>query len=398
MDEPCAERRLLFVANVDWFFRIHFLPLALILSREGFDVTVAAEDTGQGKRIREAGLRFLRWPLSRTGTRAAAEFRSFLRIHRLYRSERPELVHHLGLKAVTYGSIAARFLGIPAVNMVTGLGSILGGAQGTSRLFLERLLPLALRHPASRLLVQNRNDRAFFVRRNWVEAEKVVDIGGVGVETERFAFRPEPEAPPVRVMFAGRMLWDKGVGEYVEAARRLGKPANRAVRFLLVGPADPDQPRSIRPDQLRAWEREGVVEWLGFREDMPEVLAGGHIVVLPSYYGEGLPKVLMEAASAGRAVVATDWPGCRDAVLPGETGLLVPPRDPEALARAVGYLVDHPDIRRSMGRRARRLALERFGVEQAAGRVKRVYELLLNLEPRMEGCHRLPAGKPEETP
>jgi glycosyltransferase involved in cell wall biosynthesis len=170
------------------------------------------------------------------------------------------------------------------------------------------------------------------------------------------------------------------------------------VRFLLVGPADPDQPRSIRPDQLRAWEREGVVEWLGFREDMPEVLAGGHIVVLPSYYGEGLPKVLMEAASAGRAVVATDWPGCRDAVLPGETGLLVPPRDPEALARAVGYLVDHPDVRRSMGCRARRLALERFGVEQAAGRVKRVYELLLNLEPRKEGCHRLPVGKPEEIP
>ncbi|WP_333843179.1 glycosyltransferase family 4 protein, partial [Pelomicrobium sp.] len=216
------------------------------------------------------------------------------------------------------------------------------------------------------VIVQNPDDAAA-VRRLGVTPERIRLISGAGVDGELFSPRPEPDGAPV-VMLASRLLWDKGVGEFVEAARRL---AGRG-RFVLVGAPDPDNPASVSEADLRGWVSEGVVEWWGAREDMPAVLNQAHIVCLPSYR-EGLPKVLLEAMACGRPVIATDAPGCRDCVRDGDNGLLVPIRDAGALAGAIARLLDDPALRRRMGERGRERAVEEFSQERVIAATLAVY-------------------------
>ncbi len=205
--------------------------------------------------------------------------------------------------------------------------------------------------------------------------QRLVLIAGSGVDLQRITPQPEPDGP-VAVLLASRMIWKKGVAILVEAARRL-RAEGVAARFLLAGDSDPGNPAAIPPAQLADWAREGVVEWLGFEDDMPALLAGSHIVCLPSSYGEGVPKSLIEGAAAGRPLVTTDTPGCRSIARDGENGILVPPENPDALAAALRRLIEDPALRRQMGARGRAIAEAAFGLDRVNAETLALYRDLL---------------------
>jgi glycosyltransferase involved in cell wall biosynthesis len=286
------------------------------------------------------------------------------------------LLHNIAQKPVLYGTLAARLAGVPAVvNGVAGMGYLFTSETRRARL-LRGLIGIAyralLRGPAVRTLVQNADDRTLIHRLIGIEP---ILIPGSGVDLERFHPAEEPPGVPV-VVLASRMLWDKGVGDFVGAARIL-KAKGTLARLALVGNPDPGNPHSVEEPQLRAWQQEGCVEWWGHQTDMPAVLRRAHIACLPSYYREGLPKFLIEAAAAGLPLVTTNATGCREALEDGTSGLLVPPRDPSALAAALESLVLDPDRRRRLGAQSRRIAEERFDARHIHSQTLAVYRSLL---------------------
>ncbi len=329
--------------------------------------------------VREAGLRHHVIPLSRSGTRPITELRTLRALYQLYRRLRPDLIHHVTIKPVVYGGLAARAAGCPAVvSAISGLGYVFTGASLRHRALRALAVGLyrrALKHPRSRVIFQNPHDAAIFRELSITSAEQPVLIRGSGVHLDRFHHTPEPQGTPV-VLLPARMLRDKGVVEFVEAARKLRSRGTEA-RFVLAGEPDPENPASLTTEELMSWADAGVVEWWGHCEDMANTLARSHLVVLPSFYGEGLPKSLIEAAACGRAIVTTDHPGCREAVEDGLNGLLVPLRDSNALAEAIHALLGDPERRRSMGQRGRGRAEAEFSVDEVVRQHLEVYETLL---------------------
>jgi glycosyltransferase involved in cell wall biosynthesis len=371
--------RVLIVVNAEWYFLSHRLSLAIALRDHGCEVAVAAaEERGQGEAIRRAGLNFIRLRLQRRSTNLGREARLGGELFRVYRRLRPDVVHHVSVKPVLYGSVVARVLGVPAViNAVPGLGYLFlqPGLRGA---LIRRAgltaYRLALAGRRVRVIVQNPEDREMFVIRRVVPAERAILIRGSGVDVTRFARCPEPDGVPI-VLLPSRLLRDKGVGELVEAARRLRREGV-PLRTVLVGLPDDENPSSIPQAELEAWQDEGVIEWWGHREDMPEVLAQASIVVLPSYR-EGVPKALLEGAAVGRPLIATDVPGCREIVRPGENGFLVPPRNAAALAEAIRKLLLDAPLRSRMGARGREIAVAEFSEEIVIGQTLAVYRDLL---------------------
>ena len=300
---------------------------------------------------------------------------SILEIIRIYRREKPHIVHHVAIKPVLYGSWAARIAGVPGVvNALAGLGFIFV-AQGWKTSVLRRLVVFAYRSAFSAKnafgIFQNPEDLKLFVNAGVVKSEKAALIRGSGVDISHFIHLPEPAGIPT-IVLASRMLWDKGVGELVDAAKQLRKDGVKC-RIILVGSPDPENPASIPEETLRRWHAEGIIEWWRHKDDMPEVFAKSNIVVLPSYR-EGLPKVLLEAASCGRTIVATNVPGCREIVHHNENGLLVPPHDSKALADALKVLIKNPELRAKMGARGRKIVEAEFSEEIVVRKTMEVYE------------------------
>lgn len=370
--------RLLFVVTEDWYFCSHRLHIAVAARRAGFDVAVATRVGRDAARIEAAGLRLHGIGLARGGLHPWRELMSFLELLRIYRRERPDLVHHVAVKPVIYGSLAAWLSGVPrVVNALAGLGFLFSSRSLKARL-LRPLATIAYRlllgGRGRVLILQNPDDRDMFARRGLAPTAAIRLIRGSGVDTGRYCPRPEPEGVPL-VVLPARLLRDKGVLEFVEAARIL-RANGVAARFALVGEGDPENPASIAPARIDAWRAEGVVEAWGRRDDMADVFGLSALVCLPSYR-EGLPKALLEAASCGRAIVATDVPGCREAVAHGDNGLLVPPHDATALAGAIASLLADPSLRRRMGERGRQRVVAQFAEDRIAAETLAVYRELL---------------------
>ena len=352
--------KLLFLVTEDWYFCSHRLPVARAARDAGFRVAVATRVREHGKQIEAEGfaLRPLRW--KRRGDGMLGHLRALAEIVRLYRRERPDLVYHVALKPVLFGGIAARLMfsrrpGV--VSAVMGLGiEFTGSGAG----WKKRLLGWALRLAAAtgRIIVQNPENRDALIGLG-IAAGRIALIPGSGVDTEHFAALPDPAEAPVAAALVGRMLRSKGVPDAVAAVRKL-RAAGMAVELILAGAADPDSRDSLSDAELAELAREPGVEWLGHVGDVRAVWRRAAVALLPSSYGEGVPKALLEAASCARPIVASDMPGCREVVAPGETGLLVPPHDAAALAEAIAALAGDPGLRRRMGEAGRRRVVAGF--------------------------------------
>lgn len=370
--------RVLYTVNIARFFVSHRLPMAIAARAAGHEVHVAtADDPPEVETIRSAGLPWHAIPLEQHGTSPAAEARTLAALTALDRRLRPDLVHLVSIKPVVHGGLAARLTRVPAVvAAMSGLGQVFDDDAAGERL-RRRVLPamrLALRHPNAVLVLQHTEDRDRLVELEVIALERTRVIRGSGVDLERFVPTPPPDGPLPVVLFAGRLMWRKGVGRFVELARSLRGRA----RFVLVGYPEPTAPDAVPLADVEAWATEGAVEWWGRRDaEMPAVFAAADVVVLPSTYGEGVPKVLIEAAACARPIVATDVPGCRDVCRDGETGRLVAPDDPDALIQAVAALVDDPVERDRLGRGGRRLAEAEFGLDRVASQTLALYAELL---------------------
>jgi glycosyltransferase involved in cell wall biosynthesis len=383
MQRPPGKGRLVFVVNHAPFFVSHRLPIAIAAREAGYEVHVAVPLSEPAvTAIRAEGCFVHDLQLDRSATRVLGEWRSLRALRQLYRDLSPTIVHHVTVKPVLYGSLARRMTGGGAVvNAVPGLGYVFlaRGVRARLRRFLvECLYRVALGGTQTRAVFQNPDDLEQFVARGLIRRDQVVLIRGSGVDLADFAFVEEPAGDPL-VILPARMLRDKGVGEFVEAARLVRATLPR-VRFALVGGCDANR-SAIEERQLRAWNAEGVVEWWGQRDDMPDVLRQASIVCLPSFR-EGLPKALIEAAASGRAIVTTDVPGCREVVTHRENGLLVPARDSAALAAAITTLVRDPALRRRMGRAGRVRAEREFSLESVVRQTLDVYATLASTPER----------------
>jgi glycosyltransferase involved in cell wall biosynthesis len=373
-----TRKHILFLVTEDWYFCSHRLSLARAALAAGYAVSVATRVREHGEMIEAAGLRLIPLKLSRRSRHLARETRLLYDLFRLYRREKPDLVHQVALKPVLYGTLAARLAGVPAiVNALAGLGFLFVSERRMARI-LRPVAELAFRrllnHANTRTILQNPDDLHLLAQRRILEARFARLIRGSGVDLARFRARPEPEGPPL-VILPARMLWDKGVGEFVAAAQRLRSEGIRA-RLALVGDRDAENPSAIASAQLQEWHRSGVVEWWGQRTDMERVFADCHVVCLPSYR-EGLPKALLEAAASGRPIVTTDVPGCREIVREGENGLLVPKGDPIALAAALRRLIEDPDLRHRMGKRGSAIAASEFSLDEVIRQTLALYQEML---------------------
>lgn len=367
-------QKLMFVVNVDWFFISHRLPIALRALERGYEVHLVCGETGRLAELERLGLIVHPLAIVRGKSGIGSSLKTFLEIISLFKRVRPDIVHLVTIKPVLFGGLAARLVGIKAiVAAVSGLGFVFvdsGLKARLRRLVVGLLYRLALGAKNLKVIFQNPDDRDSLCSLAGIQKCKTELIRGSGVDLSKYQVSIVPSGPPVVVLVA-RLLSDKGVMEFVEAANQLKHKGYQA-RFCLVGDIDPDNPASLTVDDLALIKSAGQVELWGHRSDIPVVLSGATIVVLPSYR-EGLPKVLLEAAACGRAVVSTDVPGCRDAVERDVTGLLVPSRNAAQLAQAVASLLDDPVQCSAMGLAGRKLAEREFDVSKVVERHLEIY-------------------------
>jgi glycosyltransferase involved in cell wall biosynthesis len=353
--------KLLFLVTEDWYFCSHRLPVARAARDAGFAVAVATRVRDHGDQIRGEGFALHPLGWKRSGDGILGGLRALREIVRLYRRENPDLVYHVALKPVLFGGIAAR-LAFPRRLRPSIVAAVMGLGANAAAPWRRRALGWALRLTAGgTVIVQNPEDCAALAGFGF-DPGRIGLIRGSGVDTEHFAALPDPEGCSVALV--GRMLRSKGVSEAVAAIRAL-RAEGLAVDLILAGSADPDSRDSLSETELAALAREPGIEWLGHVSDVREVWRRAAIAVLPSSYGEGLPKSLLEAASCGRPIVASDMPGCRE-VVSGETGFLVPVRNVAALAQAIATLACDPELRRRMGAAGRARVVAEFGESAVA--------------------------------
>jgi GT2 family glycosyltransferase len=366
--------KILFLITEDWYFWSHRLPIARAARDSGFEVLIATRVHDHKACIEKEGFRLIPISLERKSRRLIKELQGFIEIVKIYKQEKPDIVHHVAIKPVLYGSWAAKISNVPfVVNAIAGLGFIFV-AQGKKSSIVRRVAQMAYKAaflPKNTVgIFQNPDDLNLFINAKILKKKRTVIIRGSGVDTSIYQNTPEKNGVPC-IVLASRMLWDKGIGEFIDAAKQIQEQGMK-YRFLLIGDPDPENPMSIPESILKKWNHDGIIEWKNHSDDIPKIFANANIVVLPSYR-EGLPKVLLEAASCGRAIVATDVPGCREIIRNNENGFLIPPYDANALAEAIKDLATNKEKRISMGKRNREIVINEFAEEIVVQKTMNIY-------------------------
>lgn len=370
--------RLFIIVNVDWFFLSHRLPIALAAQKAGWDVTIVTADTGKLKDIKAKGLKVINLPMSRSGMNIKEELGTLRFLYKLYKKERPDAVHHVGMKTILWGTLAAKFAKVNGVvNAVSGLG---GFFAEDNKSMLAKVMPKVLRfsHDKKNLLVifQNNEDRAMYVKKGIIDDSQARFIKGSGVNLKEFIYTPELSVGKVKIILTARMIVEKGIFLLTEAAEKLRTEYEDKVEFWLVGGLD-DHPGAITKEQLDKVCDGKYIKWLGYRTDVKELLQQSHIVAFPSYYMEGLPKSLIEACAIGRPIITTHSIGCKDTVDDCVNGFLIPPKDVDALASKLRVLIDNPEMRESMGKASREKAEKEFSLDVVIEKHLKIYKELV---------------------
>jgi glycosyltransferase involved in cell wall biosynthesis len=375
--------KFVFFANTDWYLYNFRLATALQLKARGDEVVMLSPPGGFGTRFAAHGIRWITLPMDRASLNPVREAWTLNALVRTLRTERPDLLHNFTLKCAVYGALGARMAGVPAVvNAVAGMGYVFTSDRPKARALrpvVRALMRGTLGNGQTRLILQNPDDADAFVSSRLVPPRIIRVIRGSGVDTRRFrpVMAADAERRPLRVLLAARLVWEKGIREFVDAAALL-KAQGRQIEFLLAGMPDPGNPRSVGREHVELWQRQGLVRWLGHVDDMPSLLPGVDVMALPSYYREGVPKSLLEGAACGLALVTTDLPGCREIVARhGIDGLHAVPRDPGSLARLLASLDDDRDLLRTLGANARSNAVAHFDERQVIAETLAVYAELL---------------------
>lgn len=372
------KKKLFIIVNVDWFFLSHRLPVALAAQEAGWDVTIVTADTGKLKDIEAKGLKTINLPMSRSGKNILEELGTLNFLRKLYKREKPDVVHHVGMKTILWGTLAAKFSKVNGVvNAISGLG---GFFAEDSKGLMARVMPKVLKfsHDRKNLLCifQNNEDKGLYVKNGIIKEEQARYIKGSGVNLKEFCYTPEPMEGKVRVILTARMIVEKGIFILTDAAERLRSRYEDKVEFLLVGGID-DHPGAITKEQLDAVCDRMYIQWLGYRTDVKELLQSSHIVAFPSYYMEGLPKSLIEADAIGRPVITCDSVGCKEAVIDGYNGYLIPTKDVESLVEKLDLLLGDAKLRQEMGRNSRKYAEENFSIDVVIERHLKIYNELI---------------------
>jgi glycosyltransferase involved in cell wall biosynthesis len=374
-------RELLMIVNEDRFFLSHRKDIALAAKKEGWDVTIVCKDTGQRQEVEALGLKMTELPINPTGTDIRQELKTFLFLYKLYRKHKGAVVHHVGLKLMLWGGLAARLAGVRGmVNAVSGLGVMFS----SDRLSVTaRAILFILRFSCSRkgviVIFQNEEDRQLFLGNHVNTPRQSVFIKGSGVDLQLFRYCPPPESATIKVLFTARMLKEKGVLVLIEAANLLRRDYGQRAEFWLCGGIS-NNPKAIRQSELEQLCDGRYIRWMGYRSDVRELLMQAHLVAFPSYYREGVPKSLIEACAVGRPIITTTSIGCKDTVDDGVNGFLVPPKDPAALAEKLRRLFDHPELREKMGKKGREKAEQEFSLDDVVNRHLDIYRSLAHLK------------------
>jgi glycosyltransferase involved in cell wall biosynthesis len=367
--------KVILFANTAWYLYNFRLPLAQALVDQGYQVVLLSPgEQPYQQLLQENGFQCLTIHMQRRRLNPFAEIQTLWQIFQMYQREEPDIVHHFTIKPVLYGSLVGHLLHIRRIiNAVTGLGYVFVTESLKAKL-LRTAAKWIYRSVLQKTLVifQNPDDLTLFLRMKLVKPVQTTLIRGSGVAVERFFPKEEPTGIPL-IILPARMLWDKGIKEFVDAAQYL-KAKGIQARFALVGSPDPGNPRSVPEEALKNWHREGTIEWWGWREEMALVYQSAHIVCLPTRYGEGTPKSLLEAAACGRPIIATDVPGCREIVQDGYNGYLISTLNPDALANALQKLIEDPGERQRMGKNGRQLAVAEFTLNRVIEETLGVYE------------------------
>jgi len=356
-------QKILLFANTDWYLYNYRLPLARYLKQAGFEVHLVSPPGTYVEKIQENGFNWIGLKLSRHGTNPVYEIFTLLRLLRLYKRQKPDIALHFTIKCVQYGSLAARWAGVPSIiNFITGLGTVFAEKSSIPPVLIglvEYMYKQTLK--GTHIIFQNPDDIDTFMLKKLIQPCQVTLIRGSGVDIQSMVPVIKKNEKPL-VTLASRMLTSKGITDFVDAARLL-KSKGLYGRFVLVGKPEDGSPDGISEKQLTSWADEGAVEWWGWRDDMKEVYAQTDVFCLPSYYPEGVPRVLTEAAACGLPIITTDMPGCREIVRQDVNGILVPAHDSNALAEALERLILDEDLRRRMGDQSRKIAVSEFSDE-----------------------------------
>lgn len=392
-------KKLFIVVNVDWFFLSHRLPVALAAQKAGWDVTIVTADTGKIKDIEAKGLKVINLPMSRSGKNILEELGTLNFLRKLYKREKPDVVHHVGMKTILWGTLAAKFAGVNGVvNAISGLG---GFFAEDNKGLMAKMMPKVLKFSHNRknllCIFQNDEDKCLYVKNGIIKPEQARYIKGSGVDLKEFCYTPEPgdaegedlrtkdcravdnenSVKKLRVILTARMIVEKGIFILTEAAEKLRSKYEDKVEFLLVGGID-DHPGAITKEQLDVVCDGKYIQWLGYRTDVKELLQSSHIVAFPSYYMEGLPKSLIEADAIGRPIITTQSIGCKDTVDDGVNGFLIAPKEVEPLVEKLRLLIDDAALRQKMGKAAREKAENDFSLDVVIERHLNIYQELVN--------------------
>ena len=372
--------KIVFVVTEDWYFCSHRLGLAVEAKKAGHDVVAVTRMAKHQDLIQRSGVSAVNFrTIRRSSFNPLRELATLLELLLIFKREKPDLVHLVALKPVFYGALAAHILKVPfQVHALGGLGFIFSSNRILAK-FLKpitsKAFKLIFNRSNCRLILQNNDDFGLMTERIDITKNNVCLIRSAGVDLDEFKVSELPSTTPI-VMFASRMIWDKGVYEFVQAAEKI-KEKGIDSRFVLIGEPDAENPSSVPIEKLKQWNKAGNVEWWGGRNDMPKEISKSSIFCLPSYYGEGIPKVLIEAMSCARPIVTTDMPGCRDLVVNEENGIIVRPKDWINLSEAIEKLITDRELCKKMGLAGRKIAEENYSLKKITFQTLNVYEDLI---------------------